>query len=49
MSEQWIEACRCGASIKLTGWMYSSTEKAALEWRKNHRCKNPYIQETRNA
>src|SRR5690625_2214397 len=39
MSEQWIETCRCGASIKLTGWMYSNTEKAALEWRKNHRCK----------
>src|SRR5699024_10323653 len=43
MSEQWVETCRCGASIKLTGWMYSNTEKAALEWRKNHRCKNPHI------
>ena len=46
MSEQWIETCRCGASIKLTGWMYSNTEKAALEWRTDHRCKNPHIKET---
>ena len=48
MSEQWIETCRCGASLKLIGWSpfpndKTSAEKAAEKWRKYHRCKNPYI------